>query len=83
MQENDFDMNQKFMNHIVSMFGCTAQYILDHSAYSKNASELRKRFSEYNKTIREMYDQMTSAEKMVLDVLVLELNYIKTDFPSN
>ena len=54
-----------------------AQYILDHSTYSKNASELRKRFSEYNKTIREMYDQMTLTEKMILDVLVLELINIK------
>ncbi len=77
MQENDFDMNQKFMNHIGSMLNCTAQYILDHSTYSKNASELRKRFSEYNKTIREMYDQMTLTEKMILDVLVLELINIK------
>lgn len=83
MQENDFDMNQKFMNHIVSMFGCTAQYILDHSTYSKNASEQRKRFDKYSKTIREIYRQMSSVEKIVLDVLVLELNHIKTDFPSS
>ena len=77
MQENGFDMNQKFMNYIVSMFGCTAQYILDHSTYSKNASELRKRSYEYDETIREIYNQMTLAEKMVLDVLVLELINIK------
>lgn len=83
MQENDFDMNQKFMNHIGSMLDCTAQYILDHFTYSKNASEQRKRFDKYSKTIRETYGQMSSAEKMVLDVLVLELNHINTDFPSS
>lgn len=77
MQENDFDMNQTFMNYIGSMLNCTVQYILDHSTYSKNASEQRKRFDKYSKTIREIYRQMSSAEKMVLDVLVLELNYIK------
>ena len=79
MQENGFDMNQTFMNHIGSMLDCTAQYILDHFTYSKNASKLRKRFSEYDEIIREMYNQMTSAEKMVLDVLVLELNHIKEE----
>lgn len=83
MQENGFDMNQKFMNHISSMLDCTAQYILDHFTYSKNASEQRKRFDKYSKTIRETYGQMSSAEKMVLDVLVLELNHINTDFPSS
>lgn len=77
MQENGFDMNQKFMNHISSMLDCTAQYILDHFTYSKNASEQRKRFDKYSKTIREMYDQMTLTEKMILDVLVLELINIK------
>ena len=55
MQENDFDMNQTFMNYIGSMLNCTVQYILDHSTYSKNASEQRKRFDKYSKTIREIY----------------------------
>lgn len=77
MQENGFDMNQTFMNHIGSMLDCTAQYILDHSTYSKDASKLRKRLSEYDEIIREMYNQMTLTEKMILDVLVLELINIK------